>query len=308
MILYGIRKKIFLFITFPIFLCNIVLADKAVLITAHGTTHSNHINNSACTPHHFNPWEKNVIQAIDQIKKDLTIPIEVAFGMWETQCIDEAISKINSQLNSQGKSLAELSVIPLFISDFSIVLHAQKYIFKVINKNPFQKNLKQIEFNGKIHFQSAINYNSIISQILFKRAENLILLANKRGITETNRLELNLIMHGPEDSSNNHRWLEMGHRYASDLASLGFAEIHVHSLQDDATDPIRNRNSEILRSEIIGAKTRNHFALILPLLVAPTGIEKGIIERIKDLDYFWLGETLLPDSLMYDYLKSKIVL
>lgn len=281
-------------------------AEKGILITAHGTSHGDHLLENKCIPHHWGPWEQSVLDAVEQVKKGVNFPIEVAFGMWETQCIDLSIEKIETQLSSKGLNLDNLIVVPLFLSDFSVVINAQKYIFRMIDRNPLPFELHQARYQGAVTFQKAINYNDLVSKILVERSKALVAEAARQGEKDVTKLELNIVMHGPVEQTENQRWYEMGHRYGADLAAIPFAEIHVISLQDDADRPLRDRNTEILRHEISGAKSRGHKALVLPLLVAPTGIAKGILERLTGLDYIWRGETLLPHPLMVDFLKSRL--
>jgi hypothetical protein len=63
-------------------------------------------------------------------------------------------------------------------------------------------------------------------------------------------------MHGPVGEADNHRWLANAQLYAADLASFGFADIHVISLRDDAEDPVWTRAKEKFRHLISGTNSR----------------------------------------------------
>jgi len=114
------------------------------------------------------------------------------------------------------------------------------------------------------------------------------------------------VMHGPVGARDNHLWMVSGHRYAADLTKLGFSEVHVVSVRDDAKGEAWERAKEEFRHAVAGAAKRERKALLLPLLIASGGIEKGILERLEGLDFIWTGEALLPDKRIVDYLDSRV--
>jgi len=284
-----------------IFYASLLLADPGVLILAHGSMQHDSCDNANPTP-----WEKNVLEAVEEAKKNIDKDIAVAFGMWNTKCFNAGIARLKNLKANHGRELTKLFVFPLFISDFSLVIEAQKFIFRLRQSNPLPFPLKQIEFSGEVQYLSAINYDGIISQIVTKRAKELIEIANTEGVSNPNKMELNIVMHGPIRQADNHRWLEMGHRYASDLSGLGFNAINVVSLQDDAEPPIRNRATALFRHHVQEATSRNHVSLVLPLLISRGGIESGIQERLKGLKYIWADKTIFPDTLLTDFFEQRI--
>ena len=114
-------------------------------------------------------------------------------------------------------------------------------------------------------------------------------------------------MHGPVLPWANKKWMKMGNAYLKDMMTeFDFHRGHVVSLQDDAPKPLRNYRTKLLRSFVQKATANKRRALILPLLLSHGGIEAGILERLKGLDYTWLGETLLPDDRLNRFLKQRI--
>ncbi len=294
-----------------LFLLNVAFAKQGVLVTAHGGAHhggGHHGggNLNGCQSDHVAPWDRNVIEAVAKANETLQLDVEIAFGMWDTQCIANAITRLDEKMANRGEQLTELVVLPLFLSDHSTVIRAQKYILKQSEINPLPMELDQVEFSGRIEFLSAMNFDEIISQIVKKRAGELVDQGKSLGTETAAKMELTLVMHGPVSFKDNHRWLEMGHRYASDLTDLGFAEIHVVSLQDDAESPVRDRASQILRENVSGAVQRGHLSLVLPLLISTNGIEKGIVERLANLNYVWQGKTLLPDEIFSQFIIHRL--
>lgn len=268
---------------------------RGILITAHGNPNTD--------------WNEIILAAIEEIKPDISNPVEVGFGMWKTDAYNEAIEKLKAQ---NGGSLDELIVLPLLISDHSMVIDTQKYIFNIPGSHTPPFPIKKVEYQGDIQFLSAINYDSVISEILMDRAISLIKKAQEMEYPDIRDMELNLVMHGPNSESYNHLWLADGQRYASDLSELEFAEVNVITMRDD-TDKEQtglkkkwDRAKQIFRGHIEGAYQRNRVALILPILISKGGIENGILERVKGLNYVWVGETLFPDKRLGKYIKSKL--
>ncbi len=98
----------------------------------------------------------------------------------------------------------------------------------------------------------------------------------------------------------------MGQKYVNDLAKISpLASTHVISLRDDAPH-VRWLQTRKLRANITEAKERGNMPLILPLLVSKGGIEEGILERMKGLDYIWTGEVLLPDPILGKLILNRL--
>ncbi len=285
--------------------------STGVLILAHGTSchegDDHHGGKSANTPqdhceNHLPEWERYVVEAVSQFKDLSRVPVELAFGMWEAESFQAGIDR----LQERTPSIENIVILPLFISPHSEVIEMQEYMFGLREKRSLPIPVKKIQTKAKIRYLEAMGYDSIISQILTDRAKALL---EKSG-EEASETELLIVMHGPVADNNNYRWMSDGYRYAADLASLGFAEIHPLSLRDDSAragdEMTWQRAKEILRETVKGAQVRDRKALVLPLLVSRGGIEEGIHERLEGLDYIWTGETLLPDPRMVDYLKLRL--
>lgn len=291
-------------------------AETGVLVLAHGSkpsglsSHAKECDGSSPTE-----WEDTVLDAVDAIKPNFNVPIEVAFGVWNTTCFQAGVNR----LLERERGMDHLVVLPLFISDYSLVIEMQKFIFKQREKRPFASRIEQIEFDGKITYLSAINHNQIISDILMTRAESLRDLAyDELGISEDpSKLKLFLVTRGVRGRRYNYHWMALCHNYARDLRSLGFAKIDCVSLRGNG----ENESNQDLREAVDRAKQRFHKAvkkadsqghatLVLPLLLAPGGIEDEFLKPLEGLeegqDYLWSSETILPDQRLEKYLEKKI--
>lgn len=284
------------------------MADTGVLFIAHGTmNHGDSHLYSGCTPHHHSEWERFVLSSVDEIKSELPYKTEVAFGMWESHCFDEAISRLENQLSADGQKLDHLIVFPLFVSSHSEVIEMQKFIFKkrsdMVLPIPY---VRQTRFQGQITYMKALDYDPHISLILANRFHHLVHLAKDQGVSMKN-MELVLVMHGPVDDEANIKWMEMGELYNKDIMYMfPVKKSHVLSLRDDAPTEVRDRMTAELRGIIINASKNGRMALILPLLISKGGIDAGIIHRLKGLDYIWSGDAILPDSKLKDVILNRI--
>ncbi|MBI4403047.1 MAG: hypothetical protein HY537_02730 [Deltaproteobacteria bacterium] len=279
-----------LFITVNSFALN-----QGILVVAHG---------SSCHFEHGvppTPWEKAVLDTVALVAPKISHPIEVAFGMWSTESYNEAIQRLEKKF-SASSPMEQLVVVPLFLSSFSIVIDMQKYIFRQTSEKP-PIEAEQVAYSGKILYGKPMDYDTTISDILVTRAKTLAAASKE---TMVGKLELNLVMHGPNEEWENHMWLMNGHQYAADMARLGFAEIHVLTLRDDCDKSVKERAAEMLRDAVSGAAKRGHKALVLPFTVSSKGIEHHITDILGTIEFVWTGETLLPDARISDYILRKI--
>lgn len=285
------------------------LAETGILFIAHGTMNhgSGHGLSSGCTPHHPSEWEGYVLSSINEMKNELPHKAEVAFGMWESHCFDEAISRLESRLAAVGKTLDHLVVFPLFISSHSEVIEMQKFIFRkrpdMVLPIPY---VRQTRFQGQITYMKALDYDPHVSLILANRFHHLVHLAKDQGVSMKN-MELVLVMHGPVDDRANIKWMEMGESYNKDIMYLfPVKKSHVLSLRDDAPAETRDRMTAELRGIISNADKNGRVALILPLLISRGGIDAGIIHRLRGLSYIWSGDAILPDSKLKDVIMNRL--
>jgi len=283
---------------------NISLAQSGTLFLAHGSM-------QGCGYENPTEWEKHVLDSVERVRPQVDSPIEIAFGMWNkiafgmwnTRCFKAGLEKLEA-LSPTGV-ITELNVVPLFISSFSAVIEMQKYIFKVRDDKVIPLPMvTQIEFDGKINYQRAIDYSPTISKILDERTNELLASAASKGI-DKNNVDIVLVMHGPSGDSDNELWMQMGRDYTNDLSSLGYNSQVVVSLRDDADEPIRNQATKELRGFVAASKAQGRTPAILPLLLSSGGIEAGILQRLEGLEYLWEGEALLPSSLLDDYIISR---
>lgn len=286
-----------------------IFAETGILFIAHGTMggHGGGHQHMSCTSENPAKWESYVLNTINGMKKDIPLQFEVTFGMWESHCFDQSIAKLDHKLMAQGKTLDHLIVFPLFISSFSSVTEMQKYIFKKRADRVLEiPGVHQTQFEGKITYMNAFDYEPHISMILANRLHHLVHMAKEQGYS-SDKMEVVLVMHGPVEDEANQEWMKMGEKYNRDITYLfPVTKSHVISLRDDADQTVKDEATKKLRNIVSQAKNEGKIALILPLLIARGGIDAGIVKRLNGLSYIWSGESLFPDPKLKDAILHKL--
>jgi hypothetical protein len=304
-----------LLLVFPMYGAAHAKTANGILVIAHGTSlhdgggHGGghpHLSAPNCTPLKPSKWEQAVLDAATRAQSGIETPVEVAFGMWESYCYDQAIERLKIRLARRSDTLGHLTIVPLFISDYSSIIEAQKYIFHLRPNSPLPElGIQPSNYRGPLTYGHAIGYNPLISKVLVDRAKSLLKLASARGFAPQ-KTELVLAMHGPIEDDANAKWLEMGRAYGKDLKkTLRLTSVRIVSLRDDAEPEVRNRATAELLSYVDGARARGGIALVVPLLLSRGGIEAGIAFRMKGHDVIWTGETLFPDVRMESWLRQQ---
>jgi hypothetical protein len=284
-------------------------AETGILFIAHGTMEGGHGDHHqmSCSNEHPSKWESYILSTLAGMKNEIPKNFEVSFGMWESQCFDESIHRLETKLANQGSILDHLVIFPLFISSYSSVIEMQKYIFKKRSDRVLDiPNVHKTYFEGKITYMPAFDYAPHISMILANRFNHLIQMAQEKNFSP-NKMELVLVMHGPVEDDANLEWIKMGEKYNKDIISLyPVAKSHIISLRDDADQEVKDRATKELREIVSKARQEDRIALILPLLISKNGIDHGIIERLNGLEYIWSGESIFPDEKLKDAILHKL--
>jgi hypothetical protein len=125
-----------------------------------------------------------------------------------------------------------------------------------------------------------------------------ILLSRARAVSQTAQSEVVVVVaHGPTSEEENRLWLDDMAIVARRIGdAMPFARVEFLTVRDDAPKPIRDTAARQLRDVVSQATNDGHRVLIVPLLLAYGGIEKGIRERLDGLTYEMAAAGLLPDE------------
>lgn len=270
---------------------SIVNPDIGVLVLAHGGSSTKLIKNEENTYDKLPLWNKMVIDAVKPLEKKFNI--EIAFGMADPETIQAATDRLEK--NGAKKIVA----VPLFISSYSSIIENTAFILGLRKRTKTsQKELKSIKSNVEFVMTSAIDSHPLMAKILLDRASELSKNPNDETVI--------IIGHDPNDPGQNEKWLKEMMILASFVKEkVGFKDVKVTTLRDDAPKETREKATMILREMVMMASLKGN-AIVIPHLIARGGIESGIPERLKGLDYIYNGKTLLPHENITKWIDLSI--
>lgn len=285
-------------------------AERGYLVIAHGSVH--HHDGHPGHHHHAHhaapanapdpreeqrgrPWEQSVLKTVAEAEPRLDGPVEVAFGMWDHIAFQRAVDRL------AARGVTELRVIPLFVNSNSSVVRGQKYQFGV-SATPLAElpELARIQLPPglRLSYGQALDESAHLTRILTRRARDLA--------REPQKEELILVAHGPVGAEENELWLKSLQGHADKInAELAFAKLHVVSLRDDAEKKVRDESTRQLRAIVTAARKSGRQALVLPVLIASGGIDRGIGQRLQGLPYRYTGAMIAPDPELANWIADS---
>ena len=270
---------------------SIVNPDIGILVLAHGGPSTQLIKNKENKYDKLPLWNKMVIDAVKPLEKKFNI--EIAFGMADPETIQAAIDRL------EEKGVKKIVAVPLFISSYSPIIENTAFILGLRRETrTSKKELPSIKTIVEFVMTSAIDSHPLIAEILLDRASEL----SKNPDDET----VIIVGHGPNDPLQNEKWLKEMRILASFVKEKGnFKDVKVTTLRDDAPKKIKENATMILREMIMMTSLKGN-VIVIPHLVARGGIESGIPERLKGLNYIYNGKTLLPHENITKWIELSV--
>lgn len=266
---------------------------RGILVLAHGKSNHNHDRVPLLQSSVKNEWDNTILEMVGEASLQIPYPVEVAFGMWDQMSFQEGVTLLANQ------SVCELIVVPLFISDHSEVIRAQKYQFHITDTNPLPFDPGRVTIPTSIQrviFKSALNDDSHLSMIIANRANAIS--------QDPMREDLILVAHGPNEDEDDLLWTKDLSTHASRITTP-FHNIHLLTLRDDAPEEIRGRKTKELQDMVKKSIEENRIPLIVPILLAPGGIEGGLKERLQGLKYTLSPKMLAPDEHLVEWIIQE---
>jgi sirohydrochlorin cobaltochelatase len=256
-------------------------SDVAVLIMAPGGSSA---------------WNKAVKKAVHDAK--LTYPSRLFFGMGDTQANVRDLQDDVAALEGEGAHT--IVVVPLLVSSYSEVARQWKFLLGVDVQPGFINNPSfPIERHSTINFSEPLNDSSAVVEILLDRAQEI----SERPANEA----VVIVAHGPNDNSDNQHWGEILQRIADGIRRRGgFKSVEGISLRDDAPAAIRSQSVQALRARIEAINRAGDRALVVPLALAPGGMENKVGLELRGMAYAFNTKTLLPDSRISEWIRSQV--
>ncbi len=248
-------------------------------------------------------WENAICDVVEEINKmkKAAIPVETAFGMTEVASFQHGVDRLVKS------GMTKLRVIPLFISTYSDIIRQQKEIFGITKFGDDGHQHGKVVYPKsvvKVIYENALDDAMELSRILLQRAKELSRYPEIE--------ELILVGHGPVKADDDAMWVKNfnvhNQRIQDELRKTNahFNMVHAITVQDDAPTDIREAKTRALRQLVAQATQRGHRALILPVLIAPGSIEGGILERLRGLNFDYVGHMLTPDPEMTAWISNQI--
>lgn len=253
-------------------------AEKVgVLILAHGGS---------------NRWNSMVHKAVRQA--DLEPPTELALGMGmhgeEIRAFQQAVDRL------ERKGVSRIAVVPLLVSSHSEVYRQFEYLFG-IRQTAEWPEVDPLRLEVPVVMGRGIDDHPLVGDVALERAKDL----SRRPEEET----VILAAHGPNDETDNQRWLANLRAAAQFVKERGaFRDVLTVTLRDDAPKAVKDQADQQFR-DVVRAGDEQGRVLIVPVLIARGGIERKIPKVLAGLSYAFSGDTLLPDKRVVQWIAQE---
>jgi sirohydrochlorin cobaltochelatase len=255
-------------------------SDVAVLVMAHGGSPT---------------WNKTVMKTVKDAQ--IPYPTKVYFGMGHDR--DEVEELQDDVHYLEGKGARTIIVIPLLVSSYSEVHRQYRYLLGADINPGFNTNFFPIVHHAEIQFADPLNDDPVTALVLLDRAREISQTPGQETVV--------LVAHGPNDEADNEKWLQMMYRLAHTIRDRGgFKSALCVTVRDDAPTEVRSAAVQELRRQVEAIDRAGGKALILPMLMAPGGIENKVGIALKGLQYTLNAKVLLPDNRISQWIRSKI--
>ncbi len=164
--------------------------------------------------------------------------------------------------------------------------------------------LKPLEVSVPVKLTPALDDHPLVARILYERIKAIS--------RDPAREFVILVAHGPNEEEHNVKWLKSMESLASQIQALAqkeqgtrFKGIFCVTVRDDAPPLIYNQAKEHLRA-LVRQASREGEVLVVPLLLAPGGVEEGIWKRLEGLPYRRSEQMLLPHPLITEWIENQV--
>ena len=275
-------------------------ADPGILLLAHGGSAE---------------WNGRVTDLAAIV--NATRPTEVAFGMATRASIQGAVDRL------AARGVTEIVAVPLFVSSWSSVITSTEYLLGLRREAPAALAIyakmnhapgataatghgdhapqadgtTPITAPVPVRMTAALNDHPVVADILASRARAISRDAAREALV--------IVAHGPNDEDDNRRWLADMGTVAGRIRQAGtFASLDYLTLRDDAPKEIRDAATVQLRGIVEREQRAGRRVLIVPLLIAFGGIERGLPARLQGLPYTMAEAALMPDDRLATWVLS----
>ena len=175
-----------------------------------------------------------------------------------------------------------------------------KYLLGVDVQPGFANNpLFPVQKHATIHFFDPLNDSAVAVEILLDRAHEISANPSRESVI--------IVARGPNDNSDNLRWIEILKNISVRLKERGgYKSVEGITLRDDAPAAVRQQAVEYLRQRVRVVEQSGSRALVVTLLLSAGGIEHKIGLELRGLNYAFNTKALLPDSRISEWIRSQV--
>ncbi|SEB28155.1 sirohydrochlorin chelatase [Paenibacillus sp. 276b] len=232
-------------------------------------------------------WVESVDDAVSRLNLPVPLPVEAGFlELVEGRLIQDGINRLEAQ------GVTDILVVPLFVSSGSTHVDEIEYAIGAKDAPERETDLEPFEVNAQIHFGYPVDNDPDIAVMVWDKVKALSQQPEQETIL--------LVGHGSIHDGFRQRWeagissLAQRVQEVSGVAHTDYALLNPDSVYDKAKYWSEERGSRVIVAPLF--LSAGYFTM------------KAIPGRLKELDYAYSGETLLPHPLLGKWLERQIQL
>ncbi|MEI2281901.1 sirohydrochlorin chelatase [Paenibacillus polysaccharolyticus] len=230
-------------------------------------------------------WVESVDDAISRLNLPDPLPVEAGFlELVDGRLIQDGINRLEAQ------GVTDLLVVPLFVSSGSTHVDEIEYAIGAKDAPERETDLEPFEVKARVHFGYPVDNDPDIAVMVWDKVR----LLSQQPEQET----ILLVGHGSIHDGFRQRWeagissLAERVQQISGVAHTDYALLNPESVYDKAKYWSEERGSRVI---------------VAPLFLSAGYFTQHVIPgRLKELEYAYSGETLLPHPLLGQWLERQI--
>ncbi|WP_440116290.1 sirohydrochlorin chelatase [Paenibacillus sp. QZ-Y1] len=230
-------------------------------------------------------WVESVDDAVSRLNLPESLPVEAGFlELVEGRLIQDGIDRLESQ------GVTDILVVPLFVSSGSTHVDEIEYAMGAKPAPERETDLEPFQVTAKVHFGYPVDNDPDIAVMVWDKVKSLSQQPEQETIL--------LVGHGSIHDGFRQRWeagissLAQRVQEVSGVAHTDYALLNPESVHDKAKYWIEERGSRVI---------------VAPLFLSAGYFTRKVIpSRLKELNYAYSGETLLPHPLLGQWMERQI--
>lgn len=221
-------------------------------------------------------------------------PTALALGM--SMIMSDHIQFAIDDLELAGAQ--RIVIVPVVSNESNSLMRQWQYIFGLTD-NPAYTAVTQVSSAAELLFTQAPGDHPLIQEVLVDYAQEIS--------KESSKEFLLLVAHGQEGDVDNVITLEMLRRMAAEVqGKIGFAEVDVVSLQDDAPKAVRERNVAAMRGMVQQAQEKGYEVLIITNLLGARSIQASLRRDLRGLDYTFNAKGIVQHDNFIRWIEASV--